>query len=390
MSKLLTAALTLVLSGCGGNVNLGERQRASEPSGAAGAPNETPDAEGTPLVRLENQLSLNGTLAVSGSFFYFPAFGDGTPGSGLYRCEKSDCEATLQRVGSDSWVVSLQVYDGQLGVAASDQNLELWWIGSYALPRPEKPRITLGNLPAIGDIDPLFYEGFAYFKMRTFDGDALLYRCALPSCADGPETVAGLNDSDELGADLNRPSADSGWLFFRDEGALYRTSIPQLAPAERLDPGETLAVATRPELSATRVVSQIAGDGTLYATLTAADCIDDCPHRIVRWPAPGGKRETLIDDAGAIGQLYLFGSELAWLDLSAPKLDSAFTAYLTSCRIDACEATRRRLGVVDSNSRGVTADDDNLFWIETRRLPPHDSQGRVSATDSIHTAPLLR
>jgi hypothetical protein len=41
---------------------------------------------------------------------------------------------------------------------------------------------------------------------------------------------------------------------------------------------------------------------------------------------------------------------------------------LSSCRVEACAATRRDLGQVDSSLIGVARDEHHLYWLETGRI----------------------
>jgi len=376
LARMLGTALPFlvaVVSGCGGNVNLGGKGFEGGGLADGGALNsaESPDfPESEPVAKLPEDFSL-GTLAVAGDYLYFSGF-DGKLVAGLYRCKKSNCDATRERLpNARGSVFSLQPFGERLGVA----NLEngAYWLGSYALPDGSDRQVAIGDLPPSSQTLPLFHDGFVYFSVDVEYG---AYRCPLPDCSNTPKRIGGTHNLDSVTI-----QADGEAVFWTDGSFIYRAGAHGDEAPQTLLPDATLseapAGATAVDASASDgVVSIAASDGWLYAAVTHSEtgepCDSFCPYRMERWPVEGGEREILFDIDGVIRRVFVLGGELAWLDRSLRDPGNLDAAVLSTCRVEACEATRRDLGEVRPDFKALVGDEVDWYWLEAE---PAVSQG---------------
>jgi len=391
-----------LLSGCSGNVNLGGKGTDTSANDEAAPVSTNPNAAGESVVTI-NQTSIF-DLAVAGDFLYFSQAGD-LPRTGLYRCRKSDCQATVEGL-LKAEVGRLQLFGERLGVATwTTGNV---WLGSYALPAASDEQIAIRDLPGQNLISSYFSHGFVYFLLLV---DAGIYRCALPNCPAGPELLShtgGIRSNFEIRADAER-------VFWSDKSFIYRAADYGRKPAQRLLPDELLSEAPSTpdpedaeEGPKERVESITAGDGAVYAVIshseTGGPCnyLDQilaegqigapCPHRLVRWPSDGGPSETLLSSNSYLGSLELFDGELTWLGPSLRSPTNSVAATISTCRVEACEATKRDLGEGREDSPALVADDSHVYWLENVFSSSTTSGGTIdtgSTINEIRRAPRL-
>lgn len=358
-ASMLSNALVALLfctSACGGTVALGSR----EPAGDSGEDEARTSSDGRPLAPSKRLAELgevraSGALAVAGEHLYLSGW-EGGATYGLYRCKKSDCQATFQRLPSVSQNLSFLQNDGErLAIVSYDPERS---IGSVALPDADDLKTAIGGLPRVEAIRPLFHSGFVYWSMLT---DGALYRCAMPDCAAGPRKLVPTWQSTAL-------AADGDTVFAAVDGLIVR--LPQLGdgPSSRSFPDATLSPA--PEMAdggspfgddSDYVEQLAAGSGMLYASLgRVSNCNVGCPRKLVRWPVAGGVREEVGVTEGSVDALMLAGQELIWL--ADPVADPS-ASLITSCRVDACRDTLRHLGAA-TRYRGLTFDAERIYWVE--------------------------
>lgn len=369
LSLFAVALAAALVSGCGGNVSLGGKGSAGSSSSETG---EEPEAStdpnlfpSQPVTLLAKDFSL-GTLAVAGDFLYFSGVNAKQAGE-LYRCRKTDCDATRELLKTVSGAIaSLQVVGDRLGVTNYANGN--FWLGSYGLPGATDPQIAIGDLPAMNAVSSQFLGDFVYFALGIDEG---IYRCSLPECPNGPERIGLARRTAPGGVQV---CADGQLVFWTDRALIYRAGDYGHDPARGLLPDAELseapagAMASRDEL-ADDVGAMTAGEGALYAAVKdpAADkaCGAACPRQIMRWPTSGGPGEMLFSTDAMVRGLYVFGSELAWVALSFTSLGvPEETSTLSTCQVDACEATRRDLGKVGFG--GPVADEHDLYWLEAQ------------------------
>ena len=373
----LALLLAWPASGCGGQVDLGGRPSTSTHVGGAGGAGSSPvgnDNVSQPVAKLADDFAA-GSLAVAGDYLYLGGW-DGHS-SGLYRCQKRACGGTLERVDSTGGFNTLQVYDMRLGVV---RDTGTSWIGSYALPSLSDPQTAIVDLPNGGPFGVLFEDGFVYWSLPE---DGNFYRCGLPSCPAGPEQIGHLEAADWS------VSATGDQVFWSDASYIYRAGEHGQAPTQRLEPDEVLSesAVSPDELSDVpslqRVLSVTASAGMLYAALTDAEsvvnsaskpgCHADCSSRLVRWPATGGPREDLLQVEKTLRKVFVFGDEMAWLSIGVLAMGNLDAATLSTCRIADCAATRRDLGLVKADLRGLVADETDFYWLEMEAVPMNGS-----------------
>jgi hypothetical protein len=382
------ALVFILLSACGGNVNLGGKGSPPGSGESGGAPpvQTDPDPSASePITTLDDDFSL-GTLAVAGDYLYFS--GVGAKGGGeLHRCRKTDCEATRELLTSVSGTIgSLQVFGERLGV--TNYAAGSFWLGSYALPAASDQRIAIADLPTRVPIASQFFGSFVYFALGVDSG---IYRCALPDCPSGPERIG----SAHAATGQVSLSVDGELVFWTDRSFIYRAADAGHESARALLPDAELteapAGAGAPEngLSAS-VEAMTAGDGALYAVLkdaeTGAPCEPYCAQRIVRWPSSGGPSEVLFSKEAMLGAIFLFGEELVWVALDQP---ANYTATLSTCRVEDCEATHRELGKVMPGVLAVVADDRDLYFLKAGAIVEDESRGAHVPEHQIRRASRL-
>jgi hypothetical protein len=360
----LAAAMAACASGCGGEVNLGGKS--SDSDGWPGDGAKTVGGAHAVETELVHQLFpyvlSTETLAVAGDYVYFAAFGERR--SSLYRCRKTSCGATVEELANVSDNIhSLQIYEQRLAVAAGH---DTYWLGSYALPTASDRQVAIDKLPHLNRLDPLFHGGFVYWSLLS---DVAIYRCALPACGNGPE---------QLGSSRNVRIYAEGDLVFWLDGFIHRAAQLGSSPAQRLLADQTLSeAAADAELDASQDYPGFIATslGMLYAGLqsTSPGCEDvvnnpfprggsSCVGSFVRWPVEGGARETIHSLQEHVTSFFVLENELVWV--SAHDIDYG-TGTLSSCRVEACAATRRDLGQVRAELRGLARDKHHLYWLET-------------------------
>lgn len=361
------AFASILLSGCGGNVNLGGKgsdgSGAGDAGGAPQAPTNPDVSASEPVTKLAKHFSL-GTLAVAGDFLYFSGISAKKAGE-LYRCRKTNCEATRELLTNVSGIIgTLQVFEDRLGVTNHD--VDSFWLGSYALPDASDPRIAIGELPGFNPFISQFLGRFVYFSLGV---DRSIYRCGLPDCPDGAERIRSAARTAPGQFNL---CADGRLVFWTDGTFIYRAGDYGGEPARALLPDTELSLAPAGALptegeAAEEIEAMTAGDGFLYAAVrdseTDTSCGHFCPQRIVRWPSGGGPRELLFSSEAALPSVFIFDSELVWVTLPFQPTGST-TGTLSTCRVEACEATRRDLGQVSPSFHGLVADERDLYWLE--------------------------
>jgi hypothetical protein len=382
LERTLVASLTLLL-GCGGNVNLGGKHSPNDDSNDDSPMTGDPDASGsTSVLKLRDITARN--LAVDGDYLYFTG-NSANDTLGLYRCNKTGCKETLSLLVKGNFAFP-QVFSDRLVVSSfGEGNYE---ITSFALPSATDPRVVVSDLPALQPTPALFTEKFAYFGL-VMDGNA--YRCAQPDCPAGPELIAPIRNRDFVAF-----HAEADQLFWSDNSFINRVGAYGSAPVQTLLPDELLSEASAEALSPDSppldgVESITVADGMLYASVARSQdgrpCDSYCPHQIVGWPVSGGAIQVFFSSDTLLRNVAVVDGELMWLGPSA-KLADERAARVSTCRIEACEATHRALGEVRAESAIFTADDHDLYWVESKeRKPGHFYDGFT--VDEIRRAPRL-
>lgn len=356
--RLRACCAALLACACGGEVNLGQRSPPAVDDDANEAPDDPLHVPSQRVVPLAAGSS-NDTLAVFADYLYF-GLSINSGQQGLWRCDKHDCGGTLLRVPNVTEdLATLRVHEQRLVVTGG---VDEAWIGSYALPDVTDRQVVIDRLPRTGWFTPLFHQGYAFWSLST---DQSTYRCALPDCPDGPTKIGPAFDSSAV-------QADGDLIFMTDSVAILRSAELGDAPLQRLRPDATLSPAPEDVESFERngpVVDKIeTSAGMLYAVVsTASSGCAGCGTTLARWPVTGGEREELLVTQDHVSEFFVFGSELVWL---APRAGDEDRSTLSTCRLEACSATRRHLGQVRSTLRGIAADKERLYWLQTTRIDP--------------------
>jgi hypothetical protein len=360
-TSVASFATTLaLLIGCGGNVNLGGKGSNADSNGNDDPPTTTdPDPSASTSVVALPEVVLE-SLAVAGDYLYFT--GDKhTQTLGLYRCEKARCKATLKLLIKGNFGFP-QVFDDRLGLTRfGEGNFDLV---SFGLPDASDPEEVLKNLPALQPTPALFREDFVYFSVSM---DNNIYRCARPTCAAGPERIAPI-----LARNYVELLAEGDFLFWSDEFFINRVRSDGQGPVESLLPDELLSAAPATAFDpngrpADSVESIAIGDGVLYASVARSQngesSDSSSPHDIVGWPLAGGASQVFFKSDTLLRGITIVDGELIWLGPST-KAPSSGAATISSCRVEACEATYRELGEVKPENAVFAADEHDLYWIE--------------------------
>jgi hypothetical protein len=351
----LAAAMAVCASGCSEEVNLGGNSSNGWPGDGSKTVEGAYAVETELVYQLFPNFVVAHSLAVAGENVYFSGFSNGR--ASLYRCRKTNCQATAERLAKVcDQVGTMQVYEQRLAVSAYGDNT--LWLGSYALPSASDKQVVIESLPQGGNLDPLFHGGFVYWSLQE---DAAIYRCALPACTNGPERVGSqINDTWLFG--------EGDLIFWLYDGFIHRAAQLGSSPAQRLLADQTLSeAAADAELDASQDYPGIIATslGMLYAGLRSTNPVcqsSDCVGGVVRWPVEGGTRETIHSLEERVSRFFVFENELVWISRHAHYPD---LGTLSSCRVEACAATRRDLGQVFSELRGLARDEHHLYWLET-------------------------
>jgi hypothetical protein len=358
------ACLAALVGACGGNVDLGGK--GSPPNGTGGAPPASghPDSSPGELVLNRPDILFMG-LTVAGDYLYL--VGSANIDGGVYRCRTSDCEGTLGLFVSGS-VLFPQVFDGRLGFTKFNNGSH--GFGSVALSNGTDQQVVIDGLPDAQAVQPLFYEGFVYFSIAEDRG---LYRCSLPKCGGGPERLA--RTAGPFGI---TPRAEADYLLWSDGTFIYRAAGYGTEPVIALLPDDSLREAPVPlnpdDLPGDVVDAIDVGNGLLYASVGRSPdgrgCDSFCPHDVVAWPVAGGAAQLFFHSETRLQGLRIFGKELVWMDPSRKTSNSLDAATISTCRIEACDATRRELGETTFAWTNVVADEHHVYWIEAKPSPP--------------------
>ena len=346
-------SLATLLSACGGDVSLGGKgSQANGAAGAAQTPDQIQPVGERVLERSDLRLS---ELIATGDYLYF--VGQVPPYYGIFRCRKADCEATFGLfLGKDN-VAYIQAFGDRLGF----RRLEYasYGFASVAFSDAKDERVVIRGLPGDTSLPPLFHDDFVFFSVPN---DRSLYRCSLPACADNPERLAGAKLPTHF-----TPRAFGDLLIWSDGPFIYRVAGYGTEPAMVLLPDDSLSEAPATVLSsedpeADLVTAIDADNGVLYASIQRSRaCEPDCPYDLVAWPVLGGAARHLFTSERRLSNLRAFDNELVWTSQTAEQRGYA-TATVSTCRIEACDATRRDLGE-SSGELSVSADEQHIYWI---------------------------
>jgi hypothetical protein len=351
-------SLAALLSACGGNVSLGGRgSQANGAAGAAPAPNETSSSAGERVLK-RSDLMLS-ELIVAGDYLYL--VNNGGPDVGIFRCLKSDCETTFGPfVGGN--VARIQAFGDRLGFRRKEH--ASYGFASVPFSNARDEQLVIRGLPNDTGLPPLFYNDFLFFSLAE---DRSLYRCSLPACADNPERLARVRSLMSF-----TPRADADRLIWFDGPLIYRAGGYGTEPAIALMPDDSLSMAPPAVLSSDepgvdRVSAIDVHDGVLYASIGRSPdgqpCDRDCPHEVMAWPVLGGAAQHFFKSDGRLENLRVFNEELVWTSRSDRQSDSD-AATVSTCRIEACDATRRDLGESRFGSSDFSADERHIYWVQ--------------------------
>lgn len=372
------AALALLL-GCGGNVNLGGKSVDPDANDGTSTPTNPNRSASASIVKLPN--ATLGNLTAAGGYLYFTNYG-GKQTTGLYRCGRARCKETLVLLRPGSFALP-QIFGDRLGVLSYGEGY--YGYSSFALPDASDPQVVIEDLPGL-QLSPAFFSAdFVYFGVLK---DRTIYRCAQPGCAGGPTLLTPVRNIDYL-----QVHAEADELFWSDGSFINRAGDYGRAPPRTLLPDELLSEApasafdlqTRP---ADGVESIAVSGGMLYASVARSQdgtqCDSFCPHEIVGWPVAGGPSQVFFKSDSLLRAVAVVDGELVWLD-SGTGFDAA---TISSCRVEACEATRREVGDVRAEDAVFSLDDQNLYWVEaTQRWSNGLFEGFT--VDEIRSAPRL-
>jgi hypothetical protein len=356
-AAIAVGSLATLLSACGGNVNLGGKgSQANGAAGAAQAPDETQSSAGERVLKRAD-LGLY-ELVVAGDYLYL--VGQAPPDNGIFRCRKAACEATFGTFISGN-VAHIQAFGDRLAFT----RFEYASFGFATVPfsNPKDEQVVIRGLPDESGVPPLFYEDFVFFALSN---DRSLYRCSLPACADNPERLAGTKDRVSF-----IPVADADQLIWSQGPFIYRAGGYGTEPAVALRLDDSLSEAPADVLSsdapsADRVSWLTTSNGVLYASIARSPdgqpCDRDCPHDVVAWPVLGGASRHLIYSDAQVDNLRVFDNELVWSSSGRQRDFEPVT--VSTCRVEACDATRRELGKSRFSVASISADEQDIYWIE--------------------------
>ena len=380
-TSFMSVATLALLLGCGGNVNLGGKGTDGDSNPDRDPPTTTePDpSASTSLVKLP-EVNLD-DLVVAGDHLYFTAYG-AKQTQGLYRCDQARCKATLKLLAEGGFAFP-QVLGNRLGVSRFSEPGGSYDLMTFALPDASAPQVVFGDLPGLQPSPALFTNDFVYFGVLM---DHAVYRCAQPDCAAGPQQLAP-----NPGVNHVKLEADAGLLFWTDGSFIYRAGDDGVAPVEILQPDGQLSAAPPrtfdPEYPVDGVDSLAVRDGMLYASVarsqTGRGCDSTCPHEIVGWPVEGGPIQVFFKSNTRLSNVAIVDGELMWFRPSTPFSDAA---TMSTCRVEACEATYRELGQVKSEDGVFTAGEQHVYWVEAKA----EQRGNTSfLADEIRRSPRL-
>jgi hypothetical protein len=357
-------SLAALLNACGGNVSLGGK--GSQTNGAAGAAPTRDETRSSAGERVLKRSDSNLTeLVVAGDYLYLVAIGP--TDNGIFRCRKSDCEGTFEPFVSG---YGIQVFGDRLGFMRGEYGS--YGFSSVALSDAKDEQLVIRGLPGDSGSPPLFYDDFVFFSVAN---DRSLYRCSLPACAGNPERLAGTKARFDF-----TPRAHADQLIWSEGPFIYRAGGYGTEPAIALQLDDSLseapaAVLHTDEPPADRVSAIDVSDGVLYGSIARSPdgqpCDRDCPHEVMAWPVLGGPSRHFFNSDGRVEGLRVFENELVWTSPSGRQSDYD-AATVSTCRIEACEATRRDLGESRFGFSAVSADEQHIYWIEaelTTRTP---------------------
>ncbi|HET7544848.1 MAG TPA: hypothetical protein VFK05_33505 [Polyangiaceae bacterium] len=368
--ELVLCVATLVAVGCGGHVDLGR----SAPSGSP----EPVTNERELAAQTENLVTVESTemssLAIDGDFLYFISWVvDNSPK--LWRCQKSNCSATLSVVANP------------LSEAETELRLNANRLGWQRLNYDgNTPGLDMCDVPDCQSRHSLTGANFVSWDESLaygFNDDySSLYRCPLSGCSAGKTLLA---------SSLSGRPADfslfDGRLYWSIDEGIVRASVDIPSPAERLSLGNvtewTPATSGQESPSDVSVLDMELDGPYVYAALRVGNqnanetlgC-DACKAGIAvaRWQhsASGATREwVLANDADLAGlhHLRVFGGEMVW---------GTNTGDLWSCAADRCSTSKRQIGIEDASSHFglvraqmdyVAMDEQSIFWLSVPCWP---------------------
>jgi hypothetical protein len=364
------ACLAAVVSACGGNVDLG--RKASPPPGAAGSTQASDPADSPAGERVLNRpdILFMGLMA-AGDYLYFvgsAATASSTAAeTGIYRCRTSDCKGTFALFVSGN-IGFPQAFGDRLGFMSWDDTG--YGFTTVALSDGKDEQAVIRGLPGGFEAQPFFYADFVYFSLAVDRG---LYRCSLPTCAEGPQRLTRTNGSSPI---TTRAEAD--YLLWSDGSFIYRAAGYGTEPAIALLPDDSLSeapVPLNPNDSRGDAIDAIdASNGMLYASVGRSSdgqgCDSFCPHDVVAWPVRGGAAQLFLHSETRLQALRIFDNELVWMEPSTKTSNQIDASTISTCRIEACDASRRELGETTFAWTNVVADEHHLYWIEAEPIPP--------------------
>lgn len=369
-AKRLSAVAALVAVGCGGYVDLGH----SMPTGTPPAVTDESElnAQTTNLVALD--VTGVSSIALDGEFLYFGSWRAGASENKLWRCQKSNCLATLSVIANEVYAEALQLNANQLGWPLDDGN-------KSSLEICDIPDCKNRHLAA-AKFD--FWEEDAGYWFEW--SSASIYRCSLPDCAAGKTALASslpIRRNAPVGHAVPRDfTVAEGQLYWSLEETIMRVGKDGQKAPERLTLGPSTEWTGSPssaDFESDVTVLDMEMDGPyIYAALqlgnqnanTTLGC-DTCKPgvAIARWrySEDGRAREWVLSNDPALTRLVhlrVFGGELVW---------GTITGELWSCVADRCSDSKRQIGVEDASSSfprtwgfefdSLAMDESAIFWL---------------------------
>lgn len=354
---MLSACLVLA---CSGRVDLGRAAVGSRPEPST---NEIEAAAKTTGLVKVNAIFVSG-LAVDESQLYLTSLAHNESDSYyLQRCRKSDCWRSLTSIARLGWPI--------LGIESNAR--QLGWVNEDGLQLCHAPdcrdvEVVQGATFQDGWSGPYVWDlDFTYWFLNS---DRAIYRCSLPNCASGPESVA----SNAWALYITLVGDQLYWL---DETyGILRTATDGTTHPEQLTLQEQTAwVPLSPEIPDTREYSvrDITLEGAfIYAALAAGDwganglsSTNGTPGiELARWryAEAGAPRELVLTADPTFDSctfMRVFDGEVVW---------GTGDGNLWSCLAKNCAASKRQFGV-DGNvdyGRSMASDEAYIYWLSAR------------------------
>jgi hypothetical protein len=365
----------LCAASCGGKADLGHGDGPSHlppPSGSGGMDGGDGASASEALVLFDKTFISSRGLAVDDQYLYFNVVNGH---QSLQRCDKRNCAQTVREL-IEVPAFDLQAAGARLAVMNSPVSMSgRLEIKAGTCQLPDCAKIDWIASGASG------VTGWALDGVAIYLGlpeDQSIYRCSLPDCPGGFDTIYKGSFEAPL-------TFDDGYLYWRRSEVVQRvlrsnvvrtrvggSGALEIAHLESA-PSQLFGPDTKEQDQETRRASIVDVDsGWLYVQF---DCSLGYPcnqedAQLARWPLAGGTKETIGAVPEAVGGILAHGNELAWYgSMSSGELG----AELFHCRAEACAATAQRLGrLAPGTAEGVplAADDDFLYWIEQDESSP--------------------